>query len=162
MARETFSTSMVDRFKSSWFLSVRGICLQYSLLILLRLLPAHLNYTHTGRWQASKQKVPDFLNTKLRSEVLKLESLSMFRAEFMSLSHPHPIWTSAGSSPFEVKKATVQARMLSGKYRISTCWLRRHWYGDQSDICKARYHSGLGKWRVFRSGFCSYKSCLFV
>ena len=40
--------------------------------------------------------------------------MNLFRAEFMSLSHPHPIWTSAGSSPFEVKKANVQARMLSG------------------------------------------------
>ena len=52
----------------------------------------------------------------------------------MSLSKPHPIWTSAASSPYELKKATVQARMLSGRYR--TCWLRRHWSGDSSGLCQ--------------------------
>ena len=51
----------------------------------------------------------------------------------MSLSRTHPIWTSAGVSPFEVEKATIQARMLSGRYR--TCWLRRHWSGDKSGFC---------------------------
>ena len=58
----------------------------------------------------------------------------MFRAEFMSLSKPHPIFTSAGASSYEVKKATVQARMLGGRYR--TCWLRRHWSGDASGSCR--------------------------
>ena len=52
----------------------------------------------------------------------------------MSLSRPHPIWISAGSSNYEVKKATVQARMLSGRYR--TCWLRRHWSGDPTGSCQ--------------------------
>ena len=40
----------------------------------------------------------------------------------MSLSQPHPIWTTAGSSPYEVRKATVQSR--------------RHWSGDSSGHCK--------------------------
>ena len=52
----------------------------------------------------------------------------------MSLSRPHPIWTSAGCSSYEVRKATVQAKMLSGRYR--TCWLRRHWSGDPTGTCK--------------------------
>ena len=52
----------------------------------------------------------------------------------MSLSKPHPIWTSAGSSQYEVRKATVQARMLSGRFR--TCWLRRHWSGDPTGSCR--------------------------
>ena len=51
----------------------------------------------------------------------------------MSLATTHPIWTSAGSSPYEIRKATVQARMLSGRYR--TCWLRRHWSGDLTGTC---------------------------
>ena len=83
---------------------------------------------------ATKQKVLDFWNRKFRAEVLELTSLSHFNAEFMSLCRPHPIWTSAGSSPFEVKKATVQARMLSGRYR--TCWLRRYWSGDLGGMCR--------------------------
>jgi hypothetical protein len=52
----------------------------------------------------------------------------------MSLSRTHLIWSSAGRSPYEVEKAKVQARMLSGRYR--TCWLRRHWSGDQNGFCQ--------------------------
>ena len=117
---------------SSWFLSIKHICTQYSLpdpLLILTSPPPAQSFK-----KSTKQKVLDFWNTKLRSEVLKLQSLNMFKAEYMSLCHPHPIWTSAGSSPFETKKATVQARMLSGRYR--TCWLRRHWSGDQTGMCR--------------------------
>ena len=70
----------------------------------------------------------------MRLEAAPLDSLFLFRPNFMSLSRPHPIWTSAGSSNYEVKKATVQARMLSGRYR--TCWLRRHWSGDPTGSCQ--------------------------
>ena len=73
----------------------------------------------------AKLKVLDWWENKLRSDIALLPSLSMFKAEFMSLSVPHPIWTSAISSNYEVRKATVQARMLGGRYR--TCWLRMHW-----------------------------------
>lgn len=76
----------------------------------------------------------DWWNQKFQAEVAKLDSLYLFRSQFMSLSKPHPIWTSAGSSSFEVRKATVQARMLSDRYR--TCWLRRHWSGDASGNCR--------------------------
>ena len=58
----------------------------------------------------------------------------------MSLSRPHPIWTSAGSSTYEIRKATIQARMLSGRYR--SCWLRRHWSGDQTGSCRVPGCSG--------------------
>ena len=52
----------------------------------------------------------------------------------MFLSKTHPIWSSAGRSPYEVEKAVVQGRMLSGRYR--TCWLRRHWSGDKAGYCQ--------------------------
>ena len=79
----------------------------------------------------------------------------------MSLSHPHPIWTSAGSSPYEVKKATVQARMLSGRYR--TCWLRRHWSGDSSGTCRVPGCSNeLGTLQHLATGECSGLANAFV
>ena len=59
----------------------------------------------------------------------------------MSLAKAHPIWTSAGSSPYEIRKATVQSRMLSGRYR--TCWLRRHWSGDPTGVCRVPGCSGV-------------------
>ena len=52
----------------------------------------------------------------------------------MSLTSTSPIWTSCRSLEFEVKKAVVQARMLSGRYR--TCWLRRHWSDHETGMCR--------------------------
>ena len=53
-----------------------------------------------------------------------LPSLQYFNSSFMSLSSPHPIWVHA-NSPYEVSKAVVTARMLSGRYRTDR--LTRHW-----------------------------------
>ena len=54
----------------------------------------------------------------------------------MSLRKPHPIWSTAGSNPYEVSKAIQQARFLSGRYR-SAC-LERHWKsGNREGFCQA-------------------------
>ena len=62
-----------------------------------------------------------------------MDSLIFFKAHFYSLSKPHPLWSTAGENPYEVEKACIQAKMLSGRYR--TCWLTRHWSGDSSGNC---------------------------
>ena len=135
--------------KFSWFYQVRELCKQYSLPDPLQILQNPPSKESFKR--QSRQHVLDWWNISFRAEVRKLTSLSLFqgedlpplslfRADFMSLSAPHPIWTSAGSSPFEIRKATVQARMLSGRYR--TCWLRRHWSGDQTGVCRVPGCSG--------------------
>jgi hypothetical protein len=116
----------------SWFLQMKTLCSQYSLPDPLSILSSP--QTKESFKRSVKLKVLDWWHTKLRAEAAPLDSLSLFRADFMSLSSPHPIWKSAGCSPHEVKKATVQARMLGGRYR--TCWLRRHWSGDQSGSCR--------------------------
>ena len=74
-----------------------------------------------------------YWETKLRQAASPLLSLEFFHPQFYSLSRPHPIWSSAGSNPYEVEKACCQAKMLSGRYR--TCWLTRHWSGDSSGYC---------------------------
>ena len=47
------------------------------------------------------------------------------------------VWTSelstAGSSPYQIAKATVQAKMLSGRYR--TARLMRHWSQNREGYC---------------------------
>ena len=43
----------------------------------------------------------------------------------MSLSTTHPIFTTCGGSPYQVVRATVQARFLSGRARVES--LTRHW-----------------------------------
>ena len=52
---------------------------------------------------------------------------------FMSLVTPHPIWVSAGHSPSKVAMATVQACMVSGRYRTDS--LSRHWYRNVTGYC---------------------------
>ena len=61
----------------------------------------------------------------MRNEAALLPSLAHFKPEYMSLSSPHPLWLSAGTSPYEVIKATVQATMLYGRFRTEK--LCRHW-----------------------------------
>ena len=51
----------------------------------------------------------------------------------MSLTKPHPIWTSCGSNPYECHKAVITARMLSGRY--PTDRLQRHWTENREGIC---------------------------
>ena len=51
----------------------------------------------------------------------------------MSFQRSHPIWLTAGHSPFEVAMATVQAKMLSGSYRCG--YLTRHW-SSSDGFCK--------------------------
>ena len=58
----------------------------------------------------------------------------------MSLSSPHRIWTSA-HSPYEVSKAAIAARMLSGRYRTDR--LSRYWVPDNPDgLCRLPGCSG--------------------
>ena len=51
----------------------------------------------------------------------------------MSLTSPHPIWSSCGSNPFECHKAVTAARMLSGRYLTDR--LQRHWTENKSGSC---------------------------
>ena len=66
-------------------------------------------------------------------EASKLPSLFYFHPEVMSLSSPHPMWISAGSNPFEISKAVIQARMLSGRYPSD--YLARHWTKNKRGNC---------------------------
>ena len=63
---------------------------------------------------------------------IKGRSLPNELPELLSLTRPHPVWWTAGSNPYEVSKAIVQCRMLSGRYRTQK--LSSHWseYGDSS------------------------------
>ena len=48
--------------------------------------------------------------------------------------HIHPIYLTAGSNPYEVAKAVVQGRMLSGRYRTEQ--LARHWSSNREGYCQ--------------------------
>ena len=121
----------------SWFSSIRNLLLQYNLPHPLHLLhhpPAKLKFK-----KMVKSHILDYWETKLRSESSFLPSLSYFHPEYLSLSSPHRLWSTAGQNLYEVSKAKIQLLFLSSQY---PCAQRtRHWSPDNP------------------RGFCSYPPC---
>ena len=117
----------------SWFWLIRDICLLYGLphpcLI--------LEYPQNKKVYKKqvKSRVVNYWEQRLRGESSLLQSLEYFHPEFMSLTKPHPIWTTPGSNPYEIAKAVQQARFLSGRYRSAN--LTKHWAGDKDGLCLA-------------------------
>ena len=62
-----------------------------------------------------------------------MTSLSSFNPSFMSLMTPHPLWTTAGTSPSKVAMTTIQSVMISGRYRTEA--LTRHWTQNLTGSC---------------------------
>ena len=73
------------------------------------------------------------MQLKLRAEASQLQSLDFFKTDFMSLSSPHPLWLTSTQNPYEINKAVVQARMLSGRYRTEA--LCRFWSSNPNGFC---------------------------
>ena len=68
--------------------------------------------------------------TTLRPDII-IWSRSPKKVILVELTVP---WEERIEEAYETKKATVQARMASGRYR--TCWLRRHWSEDDTGMCR--------------------------
>ena len=81
----------------------------------------------------TSKAVISYWEKKLRAEAEPLKSLEFFKPSYMSLLAPHPLWLTARSSSYEVIKATVQAKMLSGRYRTEK--LCSHWSNNKSGYC---------------------------
>ena len=80
-----------------------------------------------------KLSVAKFWEDGLRQESLALQSIKHFDVYLCNLSHPHWIWTTAGNSSYEVRKACILARMVSGRYR--TDYFARHWTANKRGFC---------------------------
>ena len=123
----TFSTTSCK----SWFTQVRNICLLYGLPHPLSLLNNPLSKESFKK--IAKSHVMDYWEVKLRQEASLLPSLKNFKPEFHSLSNSHPILWTAGTNPYEVSKALIQLKMLSGRYR--TAMVTRHWTNNKNGWC---------------------------
>ena len=99
---------------NSWFQQIRGLCSLYQLPHPISLLQEFRPKTSFNR--LIKAKVIDYWELNLRKKASELKSLQYFKPEFMSLTNPHPIWTSCNSNPWQVHKAVTACRMLSGRY----------------------------------------------
>ena len=117
---------------NSWFHMVRNTCLQYNLPHLLSILSSPLS---KDSWKKLyKKHIINYWEIVLRDEASKLTSLEFFKPKFMSLMTPHPVFATAGSSPYEVCKAHAQALFLSGRYRTEL--LCKHWSENSGGFCR--------------------------
>ena len=128
-ARDYFSS--VISFKGSWFHQIRTLCVTYHLPHPLDLLES--SYTKDAFKSMIKSKIYDYWEVCLRNEASELPSLLYFNPNFMTLKMPHPIWITAEHSSYKVAMATIQARMLSGRYRCGK--LTRYWTNSNGS-CK--------------------------
>ena len=116
---------------NSWLFKIRGICLQYLLphpLELLKSPPTKQRYKNLV-----KKHVVDYWETFFRAEAAVLDSLVYFKPNFCSLLAPHPLWSTCGSSPAKIAMATVQALMISGRFRTEE--LCSNWSNNKSGVC---------------------------
>ena len=128
-----YQLSMAKPSSGSWFLQVRDLSIKYSLPAPVSLLQYPM--TKCSYKKLVKSRVIDYWEGHLREEAYKLRegSLKYFKPEYMSLIKPHPLWSTCGSNPYEIHKAVVQAKMLSGRY--VTDKLARHWRENSSGLC---------------------------
>ena len=127
----------------SWIHQLRDLCIQYSLphpLTVMSHPPTSSQYK-----TLVKKRITDYWETILRSEADStiLSSLKYFQPHFYSLTKPHPLWLTAGASPYQVTKALVQAKMLSGRYRTER--LMRHWSKNKDGNCLLPSCDGLSE-----------------
>ena len=124
LARQASSIySSADPSSRSWFWKLRQLCLQYGLphpATWLTSQPTKLQVKTTA-----KSAVLQYWLARLRAKADTLPSLQYLRTRFLSLTRCHPLFRSCRSSPWEVEKATTQARLLSGRYRLES--LTGHW-----------------------------------
>ena len=115
----------------SWFSNIRRLCLLYELPHPIHMLESPLS--KQGFKRLVKTNVTNYWENLLRNEAAPMSSLAYFKPLSMSLSKPHPLWTTAGSSPAKVSMATIQAQMISGRYRSEA--LCSNWSNNKLGVC---------------------------
>ena len=116
----------------SWFQQIYQLCILYELDHPLQMLaspPTKLSFK-----SLLKQKITAHWEHKLKDEASRLPSLHYFLASRCSLTYPHSIWRAASHSSFENRKASLLARMMSGRFRSE--YLTRHWSANKQGFCQ--------------------------
>ena len=130
MARRFFISDL--KASSSWFSQIKILSNKYGLPHPLELLNAPSLQKDFKK--LCGVKVSQYWHEYFSSQTANLPSLRFLKPDFLSLSCPHPIWSSLpGSNPYEVRAARIQALLLTGRYRTEK--LARHWSGNPNGFC---------------------------
>ena len=114
----------------SWCQELRGLCILYELPHPLHMIENPIPKEKFKK--LCKQKVLDYWHKKLTSKAC-LPSLQYLHPGYLSLTRPHPIWTSLDNNPYQAKAAHIQAIFLSGRYRSER--LCRFWSQNRNGVC---------------------------
>ena len=114
----------------SWFQEIRDICVKYGLPHPITLLENPIKKEAFMKF--CKLKVHEYWHLKL-SKAANLPSLQYLQPHFLSLSLPHPIWTSLDGNPYQAKAARIQSLFLTGRYRSER--LCRFWSSNREGYC---------------------------
>ena len=102
----------------------------------------------------AKSAVLQFWLAKIRAQADSLPSLQYIKSRCLGLTRCHPIFRLCGSSPWEVEKATIKARLLSGRVRVES--LTRHWVQwNREGLCTLPDWWGGAGFHVGTVFFCS-------
>ena len=119
--------SLTNGINSSWFHDARLLAKLYSLpdpIVILNDPPSKFSWK-----KIIKNQVSSHWHQRYCDEVSHRSSLCFLRPAFLPLNgKPHPLWSSCQSSPTAVRAATIQARILTGRYH--TDLLRSKWDGN--------------------------------
>ena len=99
----------------SWFYQVKDILDKYGFRDPLFYLDYPLQKTIFK--QQVKTSITIYWQNVLVQECKGLRSLKYFRPELYSLQKPHYMWTTSAGKPYETSKATILAKMISGRFR---------------------------------------------
>ena len=114
----------------SWIQDIRDLTIQYQLPHPLLLLDNPLPKDKFK--QLCKQKVLEYWHDKLARDAA-LPSLQYLQPSSLSLSHPHPIFTSLDGNPYQAQASRIQSLFLTGRYRSER--LCRFWSANKSGVC---------------------------
>ena len=124
----------------SVFQHVRQLCLLYKLPDALTQLK---NPLPKAKFKTiCRLQVYEYWHAKLSFEATNLPSLRYLDPRYLSLSSPHPLWTSLNGNPYEAKAARIQALFLTGRYRTEK--LSRYWSSNRNGFCLQHSCSSLG------------------
>ena len=126
--------------QKSWFTAIVKISTMYGLPHPLILLDSPVSKEEAKK--LCKTKILEYWQTSLRKSSAPLTSLKYFKPEFLSLKKTHPIWTTCGNNSYEVSKAIIQARLLSGRYRSDE--LLSHFLPGNSPTCSICTSQSVG------------------
>ena len=102
----------------SWFSQVRTLLLQYGLPTAYDLI---LDPFPKNRWKKMlDEAVNNFWEHTLKDEASDKSSLEYINLVHLSIGSVHQVWTTVKPNTFDVQRASVKARLLTGTYMLQT------------------------------------------